>query len=59
MELMTIKEVAQLLRLSVNQTYLLVKAGKIPGKSLIGKAIRFDKEAVEAWLRKGTQDETL
>ncbi len=57
MVLMTIKEVAQLLRLSVNQTYLLRAEGKIPKGVRIGNAIRFDKAVIEAWIRKGTQDE--
>ncbi len=55
MELMTIKEVAQLLRLSVNQTYLLNARGEIPGGGRIGNAIRFDKAVIEAWIRKQTE----
>jgi excisionase family DNA binding protein len=55
MELMTVKEVADLLRLSVNQVYLLKNTGEIPGSVRVGKAIRFDKAVIEAWIKKQTE----
>ncbi len=51
MILMTVKEVAKLLRLSVNQVYLLKDKGEIPGDVMIGKAIRFNKDVIEAWIK--------
>ena len=53
MTLLTVKEVAAMLRLSVNQTYLLKDKGQIPGDVRIGRAIRFDKDVIESWIRNG------
>lgn len=49
--LMTIKEVAQYLKLSVHTIYKLVEQGRLPGVKL-GKQWRFRKEEVYNWLAK-------
>lgn len=47
--LMTVKEVAEYLRVSRASVYRLVKEGKIP-VSRIGKHFRFRKEVIDKWL---------
>lgn len=56
MTLLTVKETAKLLRLSVNQVYILKSKGIIPGDVRVGKAIRFDKDVIEAWIKKQAEN---
>ena len=48
-ELLTIEQVAQLLRLHVMTAYRLVKEGKLPGFK-VGGRWRFRKDAMENWM---------
>lgn len=49
-DLLTVPEVAALLRISVGATYSLVTSGRIPHLRLGPRTIRFERGAVEAWL---------
>jgi excisionase family DNA binding protein len=53
-DVMTIKEVAQYLRLSEAKIYELARNGTIPALR-IGKSWRFQKESLLVWLRKSAQ----
>lgn len=48
--ILTIKELARILQISVSQVYKLVERNEIPCYR-IGRAIRFDYEDIEEWLR--------
>jgi len=50
MELLTVPEVAQRLKLSKSKVYLLCQQGTIPTITL-GKSVRVPLDELEAWLR--------
>lgn len=50
MELLTVEEVAQTLKLSKSMVYLLCQQGKLPTVRF-GKSVRVPGPALEAWLR--------
>lgn len=52
-EVITVPELAELLRLSINKTYDAVAKGEIPGAVKIGGSIRVSRTVVIAWLRQG------
>jgi len=49
-EIITIKEVAEYLKLTEKTAYRLVAEGKIPGFK-VGGAWRFKKAEIEAWIK--------
>ena len=49
-EVMTVREVARYLRLSEAKVYRMARSGEIP-VIRIGRAWRFKRELVDAWLR--------
>ena len=49
-EILTIKEVAEYLKLTEKTAYRLVAEGKIPGFK-VGGAWRFKKAEIEAWIK--------
>jgi excisionase family DNA binding protein len=49
-EILTIKEVAEYLKLAEKTAYRLVAEGKIPGFK-VGGAWRFQKEEIERWIK--------
>ncbi len=49
-EVMTVSEVAEYLRLNPQTVYRKAKAGELPAVR-IGRAIRFRKAELEAWLK--------
>ena len=51
---MTVKELGQYLRLTKKTIYSLLKQGSIPAVK-IGNKWRFDKEAIDRWLRRGME----
>jgi len=53
-ELMTIEELAAYLRINKRTAYRLVERGDIPAAK-IGRQWRFDKEIIDAWLRRLSQ----
>jgi excisionase family DNA binding protein len=52
-EVLTIKEVAQYLRLSEAKVYEMARNGTIPAFR-IGKSWRFQRDSLMAWIRRGT-----
>ena len=53
-EVMTIREVAQYLRISEAKVYELARSGTIPALR-IGKSWRFQKDLLKEWIRKGAE----
>ncbi|WP_277588490.1 methylation-associated defense system helix-turn-helix domain-containing protein MAD1 [Pseudomonas chlororaphis] len=52
-EIMTLKEVAEYLKLAEKTAYRLAAEGKIPGFK-VGGSWRFKKEAIESWIDRQT-----
>jgi excisionase family DNA binding protein len=50
---LTVDEVAGLLRVNRKTVYELISRGEIPGARRLGRALRFSREAVLEWLRQG------
>jgi excisionase family DNA binding protein len=50
-EIMTVRELAEYLKLDPNTIYRKFRSGEIPGVK-IGKAVRFKRDVVDAWLRR-------
>ena len=50
LDLMTVEEVAQYLRLNPQTVYRKAKAGELPAVR-IGRAIRFRRSELESWLK--------
>ena len=50
MELLTVNELAELLKISRNKVVLMARRGEIPAISVGGK-LRFDAEEIEKWLK--------
>lgn len=48
--LLTVEEVAALLRLNAKSIYKLVDEGKLPGVRRIGRRVRFYRPELVAWL---------
>jgi len=49
-ELLTVNELAELLKISRNKVVLMARRGEIPAISVGGK-LRFDAEEIEKWLK--------
>lgn len=56
--ILTIKEVAEYLRLSEAKVYELARDGSIPAMR-IGKSWRFQKDLLEEWIRKGFEESDM
>ena len=54
-EIITIKEVAQLTRLSMSGIYKLTRTGKIPFSKPNGKKMYFRRSDIEAWMMSGAK----
>jgi len=52
-EIMTLKEVAEYLKLAEKTAYRLAAEGKIPGFK-VGGSWRFEKVAIESWIKQQT-----
>jgi excisionase family DNA binding protein len=50
---LTVDEVAGLLRVNRKTVYELIGRGEIPGARRLGRALRFSRDAVLDWLRQG------
>ena len=50
LDVMTLNEVAEYLRIPRSTTYKLAQEGKLPGQK-VGRHWRFHKQAVEDWLK--------
>ncbi|MCY1447706.1 Helix-turn-helix domain protein [compost metagenome] len=53
-EIMTLKEVAEYLKLAEKTAYRLAAEGKIPGFK-VGGSWRFRKDAIENWINQQTE----
>lgn len=51
MELLTVDEVSELLKVSRNQVVLSATRGEMPALKVLGK-LRFDATEIESWLKK-------
>lgn len=56
-ELMTVKEVALFLSMSLNSIYLLVRNKEIPYIKLSERAYRFKREEIRAWVKERATEE--
>jgi excisionase family DNA binding protein len=54
-DLLTVKEISDLLRLHPNTVYKLVRQGKIPSFR-IGTELRFGKDAIMHWMTQGSTE---
>jgi len=52
-EIMTVDELANLLRIARGSAYRAVKAGEVPGVVRIGKTLRIHRPTVLRWLEQG------
>lgn len=50
---LTVRSLANLLEISEQTAYKLLREGVIPGRVKIGKSVRFNKEVVMDWLQNG------
>lgn len=50
---LTVEELAELLRINRKTAYAAVEAGDIPGVRRIGRTIRISRDTVLAWLAEG------
>lgn len=53
-EVLTVEEVAALLRLNRKTVYSMVQRNEIPGARECGRAIRFHRSTVLSWLASGS-----
>ncbi len=56
-DILTIREVAEYLKLNEKTTYRLVAEGKIPGFK-VGGAWRFKKDEIDAWIKRQSESHT-
>jgi len=52
-ELLTVREVSERLRVSLNSAYQAVRTGGIPGVRRVGRCYRIHRVTFEAWLETG------
>ena len=55
-EILTIREVADLLKINEKTAYKLVSAGKIPGFK-VGGSWRFDRQEIARWIRRKVEEQ--
>jgi excisionase family DNA binding protein len=53
-EILTIREVAELLKINLKTAYRLVGEGKLPGFK-VGGSWRFDRQEISRWIRQQVQ----
>jgi len=52
-DVLTVDEVAELLRVDRKSIYAAVARGEVPGVLRVGRLIRFSREVVLRWVREG------
>lgn len=52
-EFSTVKSLANLLDMSVQTAYKLLREGVIPGRVKVGSSVRFNRDVVMDWLQNG------
>ena len=55
-ELLSVKELAKILSLSVRTVWRLRSAGKLPKPLTIGSSVRWIESEISAWIRAGAPD---
>lgn len=55
-EILTIREVAELLKLNEKTAYKLASAGKIPGFK-VGGSWRFERQAIASWIKRKVEEQ--
>lgn len=55
--MLTLKQLAKKLSVHENTLYKLVNKKEIPHKRIGGKAIRFDEQEIENWIKRGEVNE--
>lgn len=56
-EVLTVPELAQLLRIGRNSAYEAIQRGEIPGVVRIGRTVRVSKATVLRWMGQGASSE--
>jgi excisionase family DNA binding protein len=57
-KLLTVEELADLMRLKLGTVYKLSREGSIPGRVKLGGAVRFRESAIKRWIEKSEQEES-
>ncbi|GIV14919.1 MAG: hypothetical protein KatS3mg022_0354 [Armatimonadota bacterium] len=57
-EVMSVRELAEYLRISVHTVYRLAEQGKLPGRK-VGKHWRFHRDVIVAWLATYREEDAL
>ncbi len=57
-EVMSVRELAEYLRISVHTVYRLAEQGKLPGRK-VGKHWRFHRDVIVAWLATHREEDAL
>lgn len=57
-EVMSVRELADYLRISVHTVYRLAEQGKLPGRK-VGKHWRFHRDVIVAWLATHREEDAL
>ncbi len=55
-EILTIREVADLLKINEKTAYKLASAGKIPGFK-VGGSWRFERQAIASWIKRKVEEQ--
>ena len=55
-EILTIREVADLLKINEKTAYKLASAGKIPGFK-VGGSWRFDRQEIASWIKRKVEEQ--
>ncbi|GBC97256.1 Putative DNA-binding proteinA [bacterium HR16] len=58
LEVMSVRELAEYLRISVHTVYRLAEQGRLPGRK-VGKHWRFHRDAIVAWLATHREEDAL
>lgn len=56
-DIMTVKELADYLKIAEKTAYRFASEGKVPGFK-VGSAWRFKKEEIDAWIRRQSEENT-
>jgi len=54
--LLNVKELSEYVSLPKNSIYTMVSLRKLPGVVRLGRALRFEKAAIDAWVSERTAD---
>jgi excisionase family DNA binding protein len=57
-EILTIREVAELLKLNEKTAYKLALAGEIPGFK-VGGSWRFERQAIASWIKRKVEEQQI